>query len=203
MIPAIILAAGASWRLGQPKQLVRVADETLLERTIRVVCESGIEAVFVVLGAHREKIAECVDLSRVRVVVNPAWEEGIASSLHAGLRAVAEESPEASGVLLLVCDQPALSAEHLNALLHASDDVRKGGIVASSYAGIAGIPAIFPESQFQNLLALRGDAGARSLLRDPRCPLIEVPFAGGEVDVDTPQDLAATADLPRSKNGVS
>ncbi len=189
-MPAIILAAGASRRLGQPKQLARIGDETLLGRTIRVVMESGAGPVFVVLGAHREAIACEVDLTGVHAVFNPNWEQGIASSIRAGIVALQQKLPDATAALLLVCDQPRLTAEHLRELTAALDAGAELAIVASAYAGIAGIPAIFPASEFEALLDLRGDEGARRLMRNPRCSLVTLSFDGGEVDVDTLADLA-------------
>lgn len=188
-MPAIILAAGVSRRLGQPKQLVRVGGETLLERTIRVVREAGAQPVFVVLGAHRERIAAAVDFERVRTVENLEWEEGIASSIRAGVATVRQEIPHAAAMLLLVCDQPRLMAEHLRNLIAEQEGFAEVAIVASEYAGIAGIPAIFPASEFARLMSLRGDIGAKSLLRNPCCSMRTVAFDGGEVDVDTTADL--------------
>jgi molybdenum cofactor cytidylyltransferase len=189
-LPAIILAAGASRRLGRPKQLVPVAGETLLARTIRIVRESGAEPVIVVLGAHHESIASSVDLSRVQSVTNPNWEQGIATSIHAGIQALLNRDRDAEALLLLVCDQPKLKADHLRALMAAYQQESQPTIAASRYAGIAGIPAIFPANQFANLLKLQGDSGARSILRHPECPIVTLPFEGGEVDIDTPEDLA-------------
>ena len=196
-VPAIILAAGASRRLGQPKQMVRITGETLLARTVRVVREAGADPVLVVLGANRESIAEAVDLSAVRVVVNPDWEQGIASSIHAGIESLLSREPGADAAMILVCDQPKLTADHLKLLIGRFEQAQEPSIVSSRYAGIAGIPAIFPISQFPRLLALKGDTGARFLLRNPECPMISVDFAGGEADIDTPEDLArvASADL--------
>ncbi len=188
-MPAIILAAGASRRLGRAKQLVRADGETLLGRTIRVALESGAGPVFVVLGANAGLIAAEVDLSGVQGVTNAEWETGIASSIVTGLLAVQACCAEARAVMLLVCDQPRLGAEHLRALMQAAREDAEA-IVASAYGGVAGIPAIFPGGQFGELMALRGDAGARFLLRRPSCPLITVEFAGGERDIDTLEDLA-------------
>jgi len=189
-VPAILLAAGASRRLGQPKQLARLAGETLLGRTVRLVLEAAASPVLVVLGANAEKIAGAVDLGEAHVVMNVNWERGIASSMRSGIEALPALAPEASAAMLLVCDQPKLTAEHLSALMKRFEDAEEPSIVASRYAGIAGIPAIFPASQFAQLLAIEGDAGARFLLRNPKCPMILVDFAGGEADVDTPEDLA-------------
>jgi molybdenum cofactor cytidylyltransferase len=197
-IPAIILAAGASRRLGQTKQLVRIGEETLLGRTVRVVRESGAGPVFVVLGAHREAITGEVDLTGVHAVFNPDWEQGIASSIHTGIVALQPTLPDATAVLLLVCDQPRLTAEHLRELTTVFDAGAEPAIVASAYAGIAGIPAIFPAREFETLLTLRGDEGARRLMRNPRSVLQTVSFDGGEVDVDTLADLA---DATRTSEG--
>jgi len=201
-IPAIILAAGASRRLGQPKQLVRVGGETLLDRTIRVVRDAGVDEVFVVLGAHSESIAANANLKTVHPIINRNWEEGIATSIHAGVWAVKEVRSTAEAAMLLVCDQPRLSSRHLRALMNAHASASEPTIAASTYAGTLGIPAIFPAGQFGSLLALCGDAGARLLLRDTECPLVAVPFAGGEVDVDTPADLAAMAAFSNERRSL-
>ena len=190
-LPAIVLAAGASSRLGQPKQLVKIAGETLLARTLRLLRESASDPIFVVLGAHAENISSAVDLSGALVVSNLQWQQGISNSIHAGIAALEQHDPTAQAVMLLVCDQPKLSAQHLQSLFDAHARSDSPAIVASQYAGIAGIPAIFPASQFARLQALQGDTGARQLLRKPECPLITVPFAGGEVDIDNPEDLEA------------
>ncbi len=195
-MPAIILAAGASRRLGQAKQLLRVDGEGLLGRTIRIVGEAGAEPVLVVLGAHAAKVAGQLDLAKeayVHLVENIAWESGIASSIHAGMRALLEHLPEADAVMLLVCDQPRLTSEHLKMLMAAHESGNRRAIVASFYRGIAGVPAVFPRSQFSRLMELKGDVGARALLRNPDCAMVTVAFNGGEMDVDTPEDLIALA----------
>ena len=179
---AVVLAAGGSRRLGRAKQLAVVDGETLLGRTLRVVREAGVDSVVVVLGARAEEIAAVVDLSGSRVVMNPDWETGIASSIRAGVFAAGD----ADGVLMLVCDQPRLSAEHLQELIQRFDG---DAVLASGYAGIAGIPAVFPKAMFARLMELAGDAGARVLLRDPDVPMAIVSWEDGVVDVDTADDL--------------
>ena len=190
-VAAIVLAAGASRRLGQPKQLLLLGGETLLARAIRLANEAGAARVFVVLGAHRETI--CANIAadiwnRAAFVFNDNWEEGIASSIHAGLNALKDAAPNAAA-LILTCDQPRLTAAHLRTLIDKFSAQPEPSIVASTYAGVLGIPAVFPRSLFPDLLALSGDNGARLLLNHPRCPIIALLFEGGEVDIDLPADI--------------
>ena len=187
-VPALVIAAGSSSRLGQPKQLLVLDGETLLQRAIRIACESGASPVLVVLGAHLEQIEPGIDRSQATVVVNSGWEEGMASSIRLGIQALEAESPQAAGVLFMICDQPAVSAEHLRLLL-ASFRQDPATPVASVYAGKRGIPAIFPRPAFPSLLALRGDQGARRLLADPNRNVIELALDGGGLDIDRPEDL--------------
>lgn len=188
-VAAIVLAAGASRRLGQPKQLLMYSGETLLERAIRMAVEAGASPVLTVLGANREMILAAIDLDRAVPVVNNDWERGIATSIHAGLESLDAIAPDANAALILSCDQPRLTADHLHLLIETFAAQVEPPIVASSYAGVVGIPAVFPHVVFPHLLALRGDQGARALLAQPPCPLIPVAFSGGEVDIDQPEDL--------------
>jgi len=189
-IPAIVLAAGASQRLGQPKQLLPYQGEFLIERAIRVAKEAGAEPVIAVLGAHFEIICASIALNDVILSINERWEQGIASSIHSGLKALDAVAMGAPGVLILSCDQPRLTAAHLRALIEAFTAQNQPAIVASAYVGVHGVPAVFPRSVFANLLALKGDKGARALLVKPPCNLIVLAFEGGEVDIDQPGDLA-------------
>ena len=88
------------------------------------------------------------------------------------------------------CDQPRLTAEHLRALIDAFTASEAKTIVASAYASGHGVPAVFPRATFADLRALRGDKGARSIIEGERCPVVDVEFAGGEVDIDLPEDIA-------------
>jgi len=190
-VGSIVLAAGASRRLGQPKQLLMYSGETLVERAVRLACEAGAGPVLTVLGANFEVICASVDLMRSSVqVINPRWEKGMATSIHAGLEALDAVAPDAKGVLILTCDQPRLSVDHLRALVEAFVVQAEPSIVASAYADVVGIPAVFPREAFPLLRALQGEKGARALFGEPPCPLITLPLPGGEVDIDLPEDLA-------------
>jgi len=188
-VAAIVLAAGASGRLGQPKQLLRHGGETMLARAVRLAGEAGAAPVIAVLGAEQERIRAAVVFGNAIVVVNSDWELGMATSIQAGLRAVDEHVPQVGGALILACDQPRLTAAHLEALLAAFAADSGLAIVASAYAGKTGVPAVFPRQVFAALHGLSGDQGARALLMEPPCKLILLPFPGGEIDIDVPDDL--------------
>ncbi len=189
-IPAIILAAGGSTRLGHPKQLLRLksSDETLLERAARVAAEAGAAPIFLVVGAHAEAIQRATNVPQCIFLINPEWPEGMASSLRLGIAAVVEQAPAASGALLMVCDQPAVSAEHLRQLM-AIHRAEPEIIAASHYAGRAGVPAVVPRAIFPELLALTGDQGARAVFERSGLRINHVEFPEGEWDIDTADDL--------------
>lgn len=188
-VAAIVLAAGASSRLGEPKQLLIYKGEPLVRRAARLAAEAGAVPVQVVLGAYKDQVRAAIAGSGAVPVVNRSWETGIASSIHAGLRELDRTGKNPSGVLILTCDQVRLSGDHLYAMLDVFVASSGNAIAASAYADALGIPAVFPRSVFAELLALRGDKGARALLAAPPCPVIAIPFPGGEVDIDVPSDL--------------
>jgi molybdenum cofactor cytidylyltransferase len=190
-VAAIIVAAGASSRLGQPKQLVLVDGEPLLQRAVRCAREAGAVPVFVVLGSSRERIEKALELCDATIIANADWEEGLASSIRAGVKAAAAGAVGAAGVLLMTCDQPRATVEHLRMMIEKFDGELNLVLIASTYAGIRGTPAIFPRTMFADLMGLRGDRGARGLLAKTSLPVVEIPLEGGEVDIDWPEDLAA------------
>ena len=183
-LAALVLAAGASTRLGHPKQLVRYHGEFLVERAVRLAREAGADPVFVVLGANYSPIYEILSTvePRVRVLLNQAWAGGMGNSLALG--AAAAERDGADDLLVLTCDQVLVTAEHLRLLVKTSC---RDHVVASEYAGHRGVPALFPAFSFHALQALRGDFGARDLLGQE--DVLAVPLPGGDIDIDTPQDL--------------
>lgn len=189
-VAAIILAAGASRRLGQPKQLLEYHGEPLLARAIRIAKECGASRVFTVLGANVEIICASMQFGDATLVVNDHWQMGMATSIHAGLRAMDAADPHVTGALLMSCDQPLLTADLLRTLIGAFEAQASPAIVCSSYGDVRGVPAIFPRGVFPQLRALRGDKGARALLANPPCCLIAQEFPGGEIDIDLPADLA-------------
>lgn len=178
-VAGVILAAGASTRLGSPKQLAEVGGERLLERAVRIAQAAGLSPIIVVLGARALDVQAACRLTGVHVVINQEWTEGMASSVRLGVLAAGEA---AEGLVLMTCDQPAANASHLHSLVERGGT---DGVVGSHYAGRNGVPAYFPRSRFVELVDLRGDTGARAMLEE--APAVELP--GGELDVDTPEAL--------------
>jgi len=164
--------------------------EKLIERALRLSSEAGAAPVFAVLGAQRELILQSVSMLDAIPVINNNWEQGISTSIQAGIDALDEVAPNAPGALILACDQPRLTVDHLRALMDAFADQGEPVIVASAYAGVLGIPAVFPRIVFAHLRALSEDKGARALLLNPPCRLLAVAFSGGELDIDQPADLS-------------
>jgi molybdenum cofactor cytidylyltransferase len=192
---AIVLAAGASTRFGSAKQLVRIAGRPLLHTTVsRAVAVTG-SATFVVLGAHAVELAPLLKHTPASIVINHHWRKGIGSSIRAGV----ERLPATcTGVMLVLADQAAVSAEDLQRL--ASTWRRQtDSITAALYAGTVGVPAIFPRSHFGKLADLRGDVGARKLLHRSNNHLVRVPMESAALDIDTPEDLLAI-DTAQAKN---
>ena len=187
-IAALVLAAGASRRLGEPKQLVQIEGESLLRRTTRIALEAGYAPVFAILGFAAERMRPELDGLGIQVVVNSNWEEGMGSSLRCGLQAVMQEQPTPDAVLVLVCDQVRLNRVHLRTLLqrHAEGN---GAITASTFAGRMGVPAVFGAEYFPELLNLQGDRGARELIRAASEQVNAVEWPDGELDLDHPEQL--------------
>lgn len=181
---AILLAAGASRRLGRPKQLEEVDGRTLLRAAAVNALGAGCDPVLVVLGHAADRLtAELVGLP-VHTVLAADWAEGMAASLRAGVAALPDGVDAA---LLLVCDQPAVTAEHLRRLLETRE---ASGLpaAASVYAGVLGVPAVLHRTLFPELLSIEGDTGARTVLRRDPGRVAGVPLPRGEEDLDRPDD---------------
>ena len=185
-IGGVILAAGGSTRMGEPKQVLELQDEPLVHAAVRAAQEGGCDIVCVVTGNAREAVEAAVaDLGPV-LAHNETWRSGMGGSVRHGVRAVLP----ASAVVLLACDQPAVTAETIRSLIDAHDRTGQR-IVASRYAGTLGVPAIFDQSCFGELCALAGDRGAKTLIQADLARVAMVDFPDGAHDLDSPDDFLA------------
>lgn len=195
----ILLAAGASTRMGQPKQLLEVGGRPLLVRAVEAALAAPVWPVVVVLGAHAAALRPLLAPHPVLVVENAAWAEGMASSLREGVATLTQFSRRLEAAVVVLADQPALDAAVIRRLI-AEHHASGRDLVAARYSGRHGAPALFHRRLFPRLAALTGEAGARELLNggDPPVAAVELPALAA--DLDTPEDLrrwrAAHAEAP-------
>ena len=189
-IGIVILAAGESTRMGEPKQLLAYRGKTLLQHAIDTALSLSGAPVIVVLGAHTAPIRAQHDAPCAIFVKNPDWRDGMGTSVRTGLRELLSAHPAISAAIFLVCDQPLLSATTLGILIATHQQTGRA-IVASEYGGALGVPALFAREMFPELLALESAGGAREIIRTHRDRAIGVPFPDGSIDLDTPADYAA------------
>lgn len=189
MTGAVILAAGSSSRMGSPKQILQFRGESLLRRAALAALGAGCSPVIVVTGAHAELSRRELEGLDVQEVLNPDWETGMASSINAGIEGLLREDPDSSAAVLMLCDQPHVTADVLSSLISAHR-VTHSLVIASTYGGSFGVPALFGRPLFAELGRLEGGAGAKQVIKRYASEAHFVPFIGGEVDVDTRDDFS-------------
>jgi molybdenum cofactor cytidylyltransferase len=191
MVSAIVLAAGESRRMGQPKQLLRLGERTLLDLALDNVRKSAAAEIILVLGSSAAQIRQQVSSQGVKIVMNSAYQEGMASSLRAGIGAV---DPRAHAVLIVLADQPCLRPTTLDRLIdhHRSN---RPHIVIPTYKGFRGNPVLLDRSVFSEVTEIRGDVGCRAIFggHTENIGKLEVDDPGILLDVDTSNDLKSFA----------
>jgi len=188
-VGVVVLAAGGSRRLPGPKQLLRFRGKTLLRHAAQTAVSAGCGPVVVVLGAAALASQLRFELSDLdlTIVENPRWQEGMSTSIHAGLDAL-ERAEALDAVLITTCDQPHVTAKLLKQIVAAYRQAHPPA-VASAYAGTIGVPALFGRPLFAELLGLEHDQGAKRILERHLEAVARVPFEQGAVDIDTPEDV--------------
>ncbi len=185
----VLLAAGESARMGEPKQLLVYQGKTLLRHAVETALALPETPVVVVLGAHAEIIRSELDGLPVQIAENPEWRSGMGASLRAGLNGLLAACPQTAAALFLLCDQPYITPELLRRLEQAW---RQGAnLAACRYETRLGVPALFDAALFPELLALEGAEGARQVLARHAAEAFAFPFPEGAIDVDRPEDYAA------------
>ena len=185
-ISILILAAGSSSRLGQPKQLVEFEGQTLIERITHIALSVS-EEVLVVLGANIELIKPKLKAlsDRINIIENTRWQEGMGTSISLGVENLVSKS---EAILILLVDQPFISQVLLQSMVQTFADT-KMPIVACEYGNQLGVPILFDKSFFSDLRNLKGEQGAKSFLKKYSEKIISIEFRQGIFDIDTPKDL--------------
>jgi len=186
-IAAVVLAAGGSARFGEPKHLIPLRGKSLVRRITDAARGAGCSPIVVVIGSDDEKVRHELGHAGVVIVQNRQWQRGIGSSIRCGIQELINSSPEVEAGVLLVCDQPAVDARVIGCLIALRETTGKS-IVASSYADTLGVPALFDRCIFDELLSLRDEEGAKSIVLRSRDRVASFPFPEGEMDIDTSED---------------
>ncbi|MBN1136013.1 MAG: nucleotidyltransferase family protein [Anaerolineae bacterium] len=185
-VAAIILAAGASMRMGEPKQLLPVDGQPMVRRVAEVVCAAGLAQVVVVIGAHSKAVGQAVAGLPVELVLNERWPEGMTASLRAGLCVL---RPEIKAALVVLADQPRLTAELIRALARCYHTTG-APVIAPFYQGQRGRPVLFDRTLFPELLAAADNQGRREVIAHhwDQMARVEVEDPAIFRDIDTRQD---------------
>jgi molybdenum cofactor cytidylyltransferase len=187
-VGAVILAAGESSRFGQPKQLVQFRGRALIDNVVDAAKKASCDPIIVVTGSDSAKIiAALKDNKVISTIENRRWRVGMGSSIRAGMRHLIKIASETRAVILLVCDQPFVTASTVAGLID-SWSVTGKSVVASSYVNTLGVPALFDSSCFIELLGLKDDRGAKSVIQSNPDRVAAFPFPEGACDIDTVED---------------
>jgi molybdenum cofactor cytidylyltransferase len=186
-IGIIILAAGASTRMGTPKQLLPYQGRSLLRHTIESAIASVCKPIIVVLGANAENIRFEISESSIKIVENQDWHLGMSSSIRMGILSLITDYKNIDAAVITVCDQPFVSHEIINHLVSKYHSTRKP-IIACEYADTLGVPVLFSQLFFSDLAILSEDIGAKKLIKTHHDEVFSIPFPLGAIDIDTPHD---------------
>ena len=193
-IQILILAAGKGRRMGSTKQLLPYLNKTLLGSVISLANSLGIGKPMVILGHEADKIKASVEHMQAEITVNPDWQKGMGNTIAYGAKLAVNKDPELEAVMVLLADQPRISKSHLIRMVKEYEE-NKTSITATQYPGGGGVPAIFDHSALPDLMNLKGEGGARQIIRNHSSVRIILPDNEEIWDVDTPEDYQHLLDM--------
>ncbi len=192
MTGIIILAAGSSSRMGKAKQNLLYQGQTLLQIAVSTALKCNCEAVAVVLGSNADKIKPTLLNMPIHVFLNEDWKEGMGTSISFGLKELDKRYPNLENALFLLADQPLTDTTAINNLIIKRGE---GKIIASSYNDTLGPPVLFNKAYFNDLLAMKGNEGAKKVIAKYPDAVTSIPFETGAFDIDTPEDYERLQNL--------
>ena len=185
----IILAAGNSTRLGRPKQMLQYKQSTLLKNTVSEALKVENSFVIVVTGSNHDLIEEELNSEEIHFIFNADWENGMASSIIKGIEKLLVLDSNCEQCILAVCDQPFVTNSVFENLIFESETTKKG-IAASAYSETLGTPVLFHQKYFKELQELKGQEGAKKIIKKYIDDVVSVPFERGNIDIDTEEDYS-------------
>ena len=186
-----ILAAGQSTRFGSPKQLALFEGVSLIEKAVRSA-QAVSDSPWLVLGAHADQVKAKAALSGTKLIVAEAWQQGMSATIRALVQAIQNRAAP-DGLIMMLVDQPLIAPEDINAVMAAAERLPDKPVLCEYASGQCGPPVYFPASWFERLCSLKGDQGARYLLREGSSGRVKVGHRG--FDVDTRDDLVRLQSL--------
>ena len=185
-LPIFLLAAGEASRMRQPKQFLLWDGRPLINNRIETLQATG-QPVIVVLGANAQLILPFLNHLDLKVIVNAQWIKGMGSSIEAGTKYIQDEYPDSEGIMIALVDQPLISTNHFNRLIHHFQPVEKQIVISVSGTGWEGAPVIFDRHYFEDLQQLSSGEGAKSVIRRYPDKVVRVIADDCLEDIDTPE----------------
>ncbi|SDR66701.1 molybdenum cofactor cytidylyltransferase [Polaribacter sp. KT25b] len=187
-IAILVLAAGKSSRMNSIKQLEKINHKTLLDITLEKIKSMYSDDIYCVLGANADEIKRKITSEKIQFIENKNFENGLSSSIISGINYFKKENLNFDGILILLADQPAIESSYLRSLVHLFLE-NHDKIIASNYGNQLGVPALFPQKYFADLLLIKGDKGAKEFINQKKNEVIYPKLTTNFFDIDTKEDL--------------
>jgi molybdenum cofactor cytidylyltransferase len=185
-IPILLLAAGASSRMGKPKQLLPWGKQTLIGHQIQTLLKTD-HPVNVIIGSNSDIIFPVIEKFPINIFINTDWESGMGSSISFGIGQMVQKFPEAEGVLITLLDQPLLTTSYFQKILGACQPCSQQILVSHSSSGWTGVPVLFDRCYFAELAELQNEEGAKKIVKRHEENVIQLDAGELPEDIDTPE----------------
>lgn len=185
-IHALLIAAGESKRMGEPKQLLPWGNKTLMEHQIEVLQKADLQ-ISVVLGANAKLIQKTIEHLKVEIAHNDHWNMGMGNSISCGAKGIHSNKNSYDGILIALVDQPLITSQHFQTMIDRFEPGKNQIIVSKSETGVTGPPVLFDITYLDELMELRGEAGAKPIIKNHQEKVILIPCQSSLEDIDTPE----------------